>query len=81
MKKRFRTLVRSGWHVIEVPPNKTDMNDEHHYRQIRTWCSSNVEKDNWEGTLVRTPGSRPIGQKRFAFKNAEDKLVFALRWS
>lgn len=84
MKKRFRTLVRGGWHIIEVPPGGDEiMSNEDHYRMLRQWCASNVEKNDWEGTLNRTSNTKgmPLGQKRFAFKNVEDKLVFALRWS
>jgi len=83
MKKRFRALVRGGWHLHEIPPNdKTviDTTNEYHYYMLREWCAKNVGKDEWEGTLVRTATSRPAGQKRFVFKNAEDKLMFALRW-
>lgn len=82
MKKRFRSLVRGGWHVHELPPTDNtvlDMNDESHYRGLRDWCAKNVSKDEWEGTMLRN--TRPQGKKRFVFKNIEDKLLFALRWS
>lgn len=80
MKKRFRTLVRGGWHVATIPPN-TKINDEIHYKELRSWCAENVSRQEWEATMSRGNGGHPRGEKRFAFKNVEDKLIFALRWA
>ena len=65
MKKRFRKVVREGWHV--VPLNRANLwnwseqnnkiqdpewGDAAHYRLIRSWCADTYAKDTWEGRLL-----------------------------
>ena len=86
MKKRFRHLIRSGWHLAEVPRSnlwqwqeaQLDKNLEWgsnaHYRCIRTWCNNTFVKDTWEGRVLRTE------TKEFIFQNEKDKTLFLLKW-
>lgn len=89
MKRRFRQLQRQGWHIIVVPRqnlwqlNSTPNNpwgNEEHYKMLRTWCHENITKGEWEGTLCADGSGLNPGSKRFCFKDAEAKLLFALRW-
>lgn len=96
MKKRFRKLVREGWHVVQLnranlwnyKQNSTiadDWGDEHHYRHIRSWCAATFPKGGWEGRLLSNNWFRDsndsVVTKEFAFKNEKDKTMFMLKWS
>lgn len=89
MKKRFRKLVREGWHVAKLDRanlwnwqqanNNEDMGDAAHYRHIRAWCNKTYAKDSWEGRLLHSYSNGPT--KEFIFKNERDKTLFVLKWS
>jgi hypothetical protein len=96
MKKRFRKLVREGWHVVQLNRKNLwnykqdstisdDWGDEHHYRHIRSWCASTFPKGGWEGRLLPNnwfkDSSGSVVTKEFAFKNEKDKTMFVLKWS
>ena len=88
MKRRFRYYIRHGWHIVDVPEVGGDTHymtqnnpNMMQYVDMRTWCHSNVAKGEWDGTLHAGSGTPNPNHKRFAFKNAEDKLMFTLRWA
>lgn len=88
MKRRFRQLQRQGWHIIVVPRknmwqfdlHSNEWGNEAHYKMLREWCHENIAKGEWEATMNSTHGNPKPGTKRFCFKDAEAKLLFALRW-
>lgn len=94
MRKRFRNLLRSGWHEVQLTRSnlwkwqeansREDWGDDAYYRHIRTWCNDTFAKDTWEGKLLRDDwwkdSSGSIITKRFIFKNEKDKLMFVLKW-
>lgn len=94
MKKRFRKVVKEGWHVVrmnranlwnwENAPEDKYMGDSAHYRHIREWCNKSFDKNSWEGRLLLNSWWKDTsGQtitKEFAFKNEKDKTLFILRW-
>lgn len=66
MKRRFRKLVREGWHVAQVNRanlwnwtqqnfnvSSDDWGDDVHYRYIREWCNKTYTKGSWEGRRVQ----------------------------
>lgn len=86
MKRRFRYYARSGWEVVEVSRanlykvfQEEDWGDEHHYKEIRTWCNDTFPKDSWEGTF-QPYGSDTKGTKRFVFKHPKHATLFKLKW-
>jgi hypothetical protein len=96
MKKRFRKLVREGWHVVKLNRQNLwnykqdssiydDWGDEHHYRHIRSWCNNAFPKSEWEGRLLQnnqwSDSNGSVITKEFAFKNEKDKTMFILKWS
>ena len=94
MRKRFRKLVREGWHVVQLDRKNLwrfkedaqmgeDWGDGAHYRFIRTWCAKTFAKESWEGRLLHGTVWKEGGQvitKEFIFKNEKDKTMFMLKW-
>lgn len=94
MKRRFRKVVKDGWHVVRVTranlwnwareQDYSDLGDSAHYRHIRSWCNSSLPKDSWEGRFISNnfwrDTSGEVVTKEFAFKNERDKTLFMLKW-
>jgi len=87
MKRRFRTFVRSGWYLAEVPRtnlwrwqeaaqsnNDIEWGSEAHYRHIRSWCHGTFGKNTWEGRML------PTGCKEFVFQKEKDRTLFLLKF-
>lgn len=96
MKRRFRKVVKEGWHVVRLSranlwnwsqkhqPDTNIWGDDVHYRHIREWCNKTYSKDSWEGRLLQNnwwrDSSGSVITKEFAFKNEKDKTMFMLKW-
>ena len=95
MRKRFRKVVREGWHVVQL--NRANLwnwtkqqtvkdaaGDAAHYRHIRSWCNNTFAKDSWEERMLNTTWHRDTSSsvvtKEFAFRNEQDKTLFELKW-
>ena len=87
MKRRFRHYLRQGWHIARVPrmnlydyAHSEEWGNDKHYREIRDWCSQQFNQRDWDSRLFAGSGTHAPGVKEFAFKNAEDLLMFKLKW-
>jgi hypothetical protein len=87
-RRRFRGHIREGWHIVDVPrknlydySQSKDWGNSKHYKEIRTWCEQQFVDGNWDSRIFSGAGSSKPGIKQFAFKKAEDLLMFKLMWS
>ena len=86
---KTRTLVRKhGWTPVnvdrlEINWPKTmfialDKEDSEQFNEIKTWCDETVGKENYVAVLQ--DGGSNHNVKRVVFKNAQDALMFKLKW-
>ena len=85
MKRRIRTRVRAGWHLIEIVPTARDRFDQDHrhldtdrFSLMTTWCRSNVDATEWDANVIGSSGSDRSGMMRFIFKSAGHAAWFKL---
>jgi len=90
MKRRIRTLVRSGWTLVEVPilPPSDGYTAFGHfiedknpgqYKMLYKWCEENVPLTDWTSSYLQNSatGGRG-GTKRFVFKDKKFASWFTL---
>jgi hypothetical protein len=91
MKRRIRTLIRSGWFLVPVKCSRTpydywtsnpkhDDPNEDDYRSMVNWCTATVKKGEFDSSMHSYSGTMEPGVKRFVFKHERDALMFRLRW-
>ena len=87
-RRRFRTYIRQGWHIVDVPRKNLydyrrskDWGNARHYNKIRDWCEQHFSSADWDSRIFADAGSSKPGVKQFAFKHQEDLLMFKLMWS
>ena len=88
---RFRTLIRQGWHYVELPGYVPEIDDywymdkasanRQHYKQMTDWCTAHLPTNSWNSriNLDRTTGQ--AGKKMFVFKEGKHATWFTLLWS
>ena len=85
MKRRIRTLVRAGWHLVEVKSIEEEhvwltvpTRDTNEYQKLISWCIRNVPDDSWQASLHSAHGTARPGVKRFVFKDEKYAAWFRL---
>ena len=77
MKRRIRTLVRAGWHLVEVKPSPSS-DSKKEYLSYVNWCISNVPENEWHSSWDIRGGFHSPGVKRFVFKDEKYVTWFNL---
>lgn len=67
----------TGWHEIQFGKDRYSQANE-----MKSWCEANIGKGGWshtdEGLWII---DQMFGNTFFYFKNSQDAVMFALRWS
>lgn len=85
-RRRFRTLIRQGWHVAEIPRanlykfGNEEWGNNRHYNEIQKWCRNTFSDGTWSSRLFVHSGTDKVGVKQFVFKNQRDLTMFILKW-
>lgn len=83
MKRRIRTLLRAGWHLVEVKSivAQYDWKNEENtsnYQTLVKWCIDNVPEHDWQSSLHSDFGTSKPCVKRFVFKDEKYAAWFRL---
>ena len=88
---RFRTLIRQGWHCVELPGWPSGIDDywymdkatanRQHYKKMIDWCDTHLPKNTWNSRINLDRSNGQAGKKIFIFKEGKHATWFRLLWT